>query len=105
MDGEDITEAENEIVRTIADILLNQPNRIRELVHQKVIAAKKGHSIDLYIYCETNEDLEELHESLASGRFKDSIELWFNTLLTRSQKIALTEVKIINEGIHKFFKG
>lgn len=101
MDAENVTEDEREIVTMIADILINrsidQPSRILELVNHRVIAARTGQSVVLYIYCKTIEDLEQLHESLLSGRLKNSVELWFNFLLKRSEKITVSAVTVPNE--------
>jgi len=87
---------------------IDQPSRIFTLVHQRVIAAKKGQSIVLYIHCKTIQELQELKDSLTSGQLKDSVELWFNSLLVGSQKIALASLTISDGELRKiqtYMKG
>ena len=82
--------------------------RILELAMVKVIAAKKGQSVVLYIYCKTIEDLQQLQKSLISGRLKDSVEMLFNSLLIRSQKTkvaALTTDFEEFQNMRTYFKG
>ena len=77
----------------INDRSVQAAGRILGLALAKVIAAKKGQSVVLYIYCNAIEDLQQLHDSVISGRLKESVELWFNSLLIRSQEtkvVALT---------------
>src|SRR6218665_543683 len=112
LDGENVDEAENEIVTRMAKMLIensiDQPSRIFTLVHQRVIAAKKGQSIVLYIHCKTIQELQELKDSLTSGQLKDSVELWFNSLLVGSQKIALASLTISDGELWKiqtYIKG
>lgn len=110
--GENVSEVENEIATVIADILLDkssdQRSRILELVQHKVIAGNKGQSIVLYIYCQTTEELQQLHEALSTGQLQYSVELCFNSLLTRSQKIAVAAITVSNEEFQKarmYFEG
>ena len=113
LDGENVTETENEISTTIANMIINDrstedADRILELVTLKVIGAKTGQSVVLYIYCKTNEELQQLHESLTSGRLKDSVENWFSRLLNRSQKIAVASLTTPTEefeNMRTYFKG
>jgi hypothetical protein len=96
------------IAGILIDRSIDQPSRILELVQHKVIAAKTGQSIVLYIYCKTIEELQQLHESLTSGRLKDSVELCFKSLLNRSQKIAVAALTTSDEEfqkMQKYFKG
>lgn len=113
LDGENVTEAENEISTAIANMITNdrsteEANRILELVNLKVIGVKTGQSILLYIYCKTIEELQRLHEMLNSGRLKDSVELCFNRLLNRSQKITVTTLTVSTQEFQKvrtYFTG
>src|SRR5688572_14564119 len=96
----------------MANILIeksvDQRNRILELVQHKVIAAKTGQSIVLYIYCKIIEELQGLQESLISGRLKDSVELCFNSLLKPPRKIAVSALIASDEEFQKmrtYFKG
>jgi len=104
--GENVSEAENEISTAIANMITSDrsteaADRLLELVNLKVIGARTGHSIILYIYCKTIEELQRLHELLSSGRLRDSVELWFNHLLNRSQKIAVTTLTMSTEEFQK----
>ena len=110
--GEIVTEDENEIASKVENLLINssidESRRILGLVESRVIAAKTGKSIVLYIYCKTIEGLEQLHGLLISGRLKNSVEIWFNSLLPRSQKIIVAALTISTEEFQKmrtFFKG
>ena len=113
LDGENVTETEKEISTAIANMIINdrstdEASRILELVNLKVIAAKIGQSVVLYIYCKTIEDLQQLHDSLISGRLKDLVELWFNSLLIRSQKTKLVALTTDDEEFQKmrtYFRG
>jgi len=113
LDGENVTETEKEISTAIANMIINdrstdEASRILELVNLKVIAAKIGQSVVLYIYCKTIEDLQQLHESLISGRLKDSVEMLFNSLLIRSQKTKVAALTTDFEEFQKmrtYFKG
>lgn len=108
-----VTEAEEEIssafASTVSGKSLEEINRILQLTQFKCIAAKRGQSIVLYAYCGTVEELQQLREMLANGRLlRDSVELLFNRLLTRSQKIAVTIVTIYAEEFdkgEKYFQG
>jgi len=74
----------------------------------KVIAAKKGQSVVLYIYCNAIEDLQQLHDSVISGRLKESVELWFKSLLNEPKDIAVTAMSVFTEEPHRkrtYFKG
>ena len=92
----------------INDRSTQEAGRILGLAMAKVIAAKKGQSIVLYTYCNAIEDLQTLHESLISGRLKDSVEIWFNSLLIRSRTtkvIALTTNAEEFQKMQTYFKG
>lgn len=112
LDGENVSEAENEISTAMANMILDrsieEANRIFQLAQLKVIAAKKGQSIVLYIYCMTIEDVQQLYQSLISASLKVSLELLFNRLLSRSLKIAVTTVIVSNQEllrIQTYFNG
>ena len=105
---EDVTPTEDAISTTIAIALsgtsIEERSRIWERAQLKLIAAKKGQSVVLYVWCETVEELFHLHESLTSGHLKDSVELLFNHLLTTFQKVVLKRVTMQDEEL-KLIKG
>lgn len=87
---------------------IDQPSRILELVHRRVIAARTGQSIVLYVYCKAIEELQDLKGSLTSGQLKVSVELWFNSFLVRSQKIAVASLTVSKEELQDmqtYFEG
>lgn|SRR6218665_1312084 len=112
LDGVNVNKTESELVTKITNLLIDssidQRNRILELVNNKVIAVKPGQSIVLYIYCKTIEYLQELEESLTSRQLKDSVEVWFNDLLHRSDRIIVTTITVSDDEfqrMRKNFKG
>lgn len=114
LDGplEKVKPAEDEIVTTIASVLngtsIADSIRIWQRVHLKLIAARKGQSIVLYIWCETKEDLLRVHDSLTSCRLKDPVEQFFNQLLTQSRKVAVNTITVNDEEFRRmkaYFTG
>ena len=95
--------AEDEIVARIANVFSNtcksfeESSRIWKRVKLKLIAAKKGHSIVLYIWCKTMEELLRLQDLLTIGHLKDTAEQLFNQLLTLSQKVTLKDITMDDE--------
>lgn len=109
---EDVTTAEEQISTAIAYVLsgisIAGSNRILELAQLKVIAAKKGQSVVVYIWCETVEELFRLYELLTSGHLRECVEQLFNQLLTWSQKVAVKDVKMNDDEfkrIKECFRG
>jgi len=57
-------------------------NKLLAIPDVELIAVQKEHSIRLYFLCSTLEALQTLRRLLESGQLKESIEEWFNSLLT-----------------------
>lgn len=81
-----VNELEDEIIRQFRKVLKNRPfdEAIRLLDETKVeiIAAKKGHSIVLFIHCKTHDELLQLIELLKTNKLKETIEKVFIKLLS-----------------------
>lgn len=87
---------------------ITERSRLLDIFQLKVIDAKKGQSIVLYIYCETVEELLRLQELLTSGCLKDAAERLFNKLLTRSQEVAVENATLNDEEFKRmkaYFTG
>lgn len=93
--------AEDEIVARLTNVLrgssIEESSRILERVQLNIFAAKKGHSIVLYIWCKTMEELLRLHDLLTSGHLKDMVEQLFNQLLNTSQNTAVKSITMNDE--------
>src|SRR6218665_2440759 len=93
--------AEDEIVARLTNVLsgssIEESSRILERVQLNILAAKKGHSILLYIWCKTMEELLHLHDLLTSGHLKDTVEELFNQLLNTSQNTAVKSITMNDE--------
>lgn len=112
LSGENVTQTEKELVTKIeyllSDYSVDDPRRIFDIIKSNAIAAKQGQSIVLYIYCKIIEELQLLHELLTSGQLKDSVELWFKSLLVGSQIITVASLRASAEEfqkLRKYFKG
>lgn len=112
LDGENVTEDENEIASMVGNLLINrsvdESRKILGFGESRVIAAKTGKSIVLYIYCKTIKDLEQLNESLTAEKLTNSVELLFNSLLPRTKTITVAALTISTEEFQKmrtYFKG
>ena len=89
--------AEKEIVERIDSALssmsLEESRCLLEKLHLKVLAARTGHSVILYVLCETIDELMHLSKRLASGELQSDIEQLFNQLISRTEKVqVLTSV-------------
>lgn len=114
LDGplETVTTAEDKIVTTIESVLsgtsIAESSRILEILQMRLVAARIGQSIVLYIWCKTVEELLRFYEFLTSGRLKDTAELLFNQLLTLSQKVVVRNITMSDEefeSIKAYFTG
>lgn len=95
------------IASIFIDRSIDQPNRILGLV-PKVIAAKTGQSIVLYVYCKSIKDLEQLKDESTTGRLRNSVEMWFNSILTRPKRITVAALTIFTEdfpSMRTYFQG
>lgn len=76
---------EDEIISQITKVLENRPPdeaiRLLELTQLRIIAARKGHSIILYIHCLTHDELLQLIDLLQTDGLKYAIERTFVELL------------------------
>lgn len=100
---EDVTLAEDEIVTRVASGTSDA-----KINGMRIIAAKKGNSIVLYVWCEKVEELLRLEGLKTSGHLQESIEQLFNQLLNRSEKIAVKEIKMDDEELERmkeYFTG
>ena len=84
--NKDADHIEDDIIRKFTDILSgkspDEASRILTEIEMKVIAAKKGHSIVLYIYCRTKTELMNLYEIYSSGKLRSTVEQNFNVQST-----------------------
>ena len=96
----DADHTEDNIISIIADILsgksLEETSRILKKTELKVIAAKKGHSVVLYVYCRTDKELMDLYEMNLSGTLRSTIERLFSQLLLCSTTTEHDEVTVEN---------
>lgn len=69
---------------------MEEGQRKLQLAGMKLIAAKKGESIYLYVYCATHEELTELHNLLVTGTVKTIVETLFNKLVSREKRIVVS---------------
>lgn len=86
--GKDADHTEDDIITRFTDILsgksLDEASRILKEIELTVIAAKKGHSVVLYVYCRTATELTDLYEKNLSGKLRSSVEQLFSQLLLSS---------------------
>lgn len=104
LNSEEVDETEEEIITRFASVLsgksLEASNRI--LVGTlNVIAAKKGQSVVLYIYCKTLKDLIHLQEMNASGKLRTIIQTIFTQLLSHVfwTKVNVENLKSVVESL------
>ena len=98
--GSDADRTEDDIITRFTDILsgksLDEASRILAEIELKVIAAKKGHSVVLYVYCRTATELIDLFESHLSGKLRNTVEQLFRQLLLGSSAAEYLEVTVEN---------
>jgi|SRR6218665_292998 len=96
----DADHTEDDIVAIFADILSgkseNEASRILKKTELKILAAKKGHSVVLYVYCRTETDLRDLYEMNLSGKLRSTIVRLFSQLLLCSTNAKHAEVTVDN---------
>jgi len=103
----DADRAEDDIIARFKDILsaksLDEASRILKEIELTVIAAKKGHSVVLYVYCRTETDLIDLYQMNLSGKLRRTIERLFSQLLLCSTTAGLARVTDESpRGVGKF---
>ena len=102
---ESVTSVEDELVSRIGNVIsgmsIEERSRILGLAQFKFVASKRGQSVVLYIWCETEEELCRLYEFLISGRLKDSAEQLFNQLLTQTQNVAVKDVTMKDDEFER----
>ena len=81
----DADQTEDDIITRFKNILsgksLDEVSRLLKEIELTVIAAKKGQSVVLYIYCRTARELMELYELNLSGTLRNIVERIFSQLL------------------------
>ena len=96
----DADHTEDDIITRFKDILsgksLDEASRILEDIDLTVIAAKKGHSVVLYVYCRTATELTDLYEMNLSGKLRSTVEQLFKELLFGSSTSEHPEVTVEN---------
>ena len=96
----DADHTEDNIIARFKDILkaksLDEASRILEDIDLTIIAAKKGHSVVLYVYCRTATELTNLYEMNLSGKLNSIIELVFRQLLLSCSTAKYAKVTIEN---------
>ena len=81
-----VDELEDDIITQLKRVLerrpLDEAIRLLELTKLGIIAAKKGHSIVLYIRCKTHDKMLQLINFLETNRLKEIVERVFIELLS-----------------------
>src|SRR6218665_2511540 len=96
VENANVEEFEDEIIckltRPLGNLSLDEGTRLLELAKQRFIAAKKGHSIVLYIHCKTPDELLQLIDLLKTNKLKEIVERVFIQLVSIGDalKISLT---------------
>lgn len=89
---------EEDIIARFTDILsvksLDEVSRILKQTELKIIAAKKGLSVVLYVYCRTAKELLVLYEMNLSGKLRNTVQQLFSQLTSSAAEHA--EVTIEN---------
>ena len=84
--NENVDESEDEIITKLRKVLENRSadEAIRLLDETKlgIIAAKKGHSIVIYIHCKTHDGLLQLIDLLKTNKLNEIVERIFIELLS-----------------------
>ena len=96
----DADHIEDDIITRFKDILkmksLDEASRILKDIDLTIIAAKKGHSVVLYVYCRTATELMDLYEMNLSGKLRSTIEQMFKQLLLVPLTAGYAEVTVEN---------
>src|SRR6218665_3721476 len=96
-----LDEMEDDIISQLTIVLGNrtpdEASRLMELAYQRIIAAKKGHSIVLYIHCMTQDELVQLIDLLKADGLKDIVERVFAELLSIEDSPRVTLVWSVEE--------
>ncbi len=81
-----VDQLEEEIISRLTEVLENRPleeaTRLLEITQQRLIAARKGQSIVIYIHCMTNDELLQLIDLLKTDKLKGIIERVFIEMLS-----------------------
>ena len=101
--GRAADDAEDDIITRFTDVLsgrsVDEASRILNKMTEiglTVIAAKKGQSVVLYIYCRTESELTDLYRMNLSGILRNTIEWLFSQLLIFSTTAEYAEVTVEN---------
>ena len=104
LDADQLDETETQIVREVTSLMLqsseNRTSLLLQELQMRIIAARRGSSIVLYIYCETMKELMYLCEVINKNELKDKLENIFNTLL-HDMSTRVTDLYIVETEINK----
>ena len=85
---------EDEIISQLTKVLENQSldeaTRLLELTHKRIIAARKGQSIVLYIHCMAHDELLQLIDMLEAHTLEEIINKVFSELLSSGDSLRVT---------------
>jgi len=104
----DADQIEDEIITRFKDILrdksLDEVNRIMEDIDLTIIAAKKGLSVVLYVYCRTTTELTNLYEVKLSGKLRSTVQQVFKQLLLLASSPAEVTVEKLN-NVYELYRS
>ena len=93
VENANVEELEDEIIsnltRPLGNLSLDEGTRLLELAKQRFIAAKKGHSIAIYIHCKTQDELLKLIDLLKMDNLKRIVERIFTKLLSLGDALSV----------------
>src|SRR5688572_3708215 len=94
LQGVDFDHTEDELIARITELLNGRSeedsSRILEVAQLRIIGAKKGQSIVLYIFSKTLSDLLDLKEMHVTGELKTRLRNLFTQIISRSQCVEVT---------------
>lgn len=85
-----VEELEDEIISKLKRRSLDDAIKWLEQMKQTIIAAKKGHSIVIYLHCITHDTLLQLIDQLKTDRLKGIIERVLIELLSIGDALRVT---------------
>ena len=101
--NKDADHTEDDIITRFTDVLsgksLDEASHILKEIELKVIAAKKGHSVVLYVYCRTAKELTYLYEMYLSGDLRSIVEKLFSQLLFYSTTAEYMYAEVTAENL------
>lgn len=89
LQGVDVNHTEDELITRITELLSGRSqedsSRILEVAQLRIIGAKKGESVVLFVFCKTLTELLDLKEMQLSGELKSHLQTLFTQVISRSQ--------------------